>query len=191
MILLFHRDQGGKGSIQSGSSIVGQIRPKGRINCHRWWARTAKGRERPWGVRFIWECGKSRHLDASVEGRRRILCPVTPSGAPRLCSILSSWCPPTRRTKQNTIRALFLRLSFSISLPFFALLPHLTVVIGIRPRRGNATHFCEEESVQALTFILRLLFRPGDASGWPWNAYRPAPDERSLNCSHTILAQVA
>lgn len=44
-------------------------------------------------------------------------------------------------------------------------LPHLAVVIGIRPRRGNATHFCAEESVQALTSILSLLFRLGDASG--------------------------
>lgn len=142
----------------------------------------SKGFEGPrdCGVRFIWECGKSRHLDASVEGRRRILCPVTPSGAPHLCSILSSWCPPTRRTKQNTIWALFLCLSFSFSLPPRVLLPHLAVVIGIRPRRGNATHFCEEKSVQALTSILLLLFRLGDASGWPGNAYRLASDERIL-----------
>lgn len=34
-------------------------------------------------------------------------------------------------------------------------------VIGIRLRRGNASHFCaaKRRSVQALTFILSLLFR--------------------------------
>lgn len=57
------------------------------------------------------------------------------------------------------------RALFSLFLSLFALFPHLAVVIGIRPRRGNATHFCKEESVQALTSILLLLYRLGDASG--------------------------
>jgi len=148
----------------------------------------SKGFEGPRGYGgFIWECGKSRHLDASVEGRGRILCPVTPSGAPRLCSILSSWCPPTRRTKQNTIRELF-SLFFSPSSPS----PRC------RNRNSSATRKCHAflqggkcSSSNFYSFLLLFI-----SSRW-WRARMTQEclstcfGQSDLNCSYTILAQVA
>lgn len=71
----------GRRPIQSGSSIVGQIRPKGRISCHRWWARASKG-QGCGGTFYMGSRGKSRHLDASVEGRTQDFMSRNSLGSP-------------------------------------------------------------------------------------------------------------
>lgn len=147
----------------------------GILNCHRWWARASKGREAVGGFYM----GMRKVTPTFRRQRRRErqdFMSCNSLGSPTFMFypviMMSTYTPD--KTKH------YPRALFSLSLSFFALFPHLAVVIGIRPRRGNATHFCEEESVQALTSILLLLYRLGDASGWPRNAYRLASDSRIL-----------
>lgn len=75
---------------------------KGGSTVTGWWGRAKKGQGNS-GTFYMGKRGSPDISTPAWKGRRGILCPVTPSGAPRLCSILSSWCPPTRWTKQNTI----------------------------------------------------------------------------------------
>lgn len=118
--------------------------------------------------------GKPRHLDANVEkgGRSGILCPVTPPGAPRLCPILSSWCPPTRWTKQNTIPTSFRRRTTYLSPPFLSLLRsrrtsrrrRLRSRLYTRNRNSAATRKCLAflRPVQSPEdSFFRLYFEPG------------------------------
>lgn len=116
------------------------------------------------GTFYMGSRDKSRHLDASVEGRTQDFMSRNSLGSPTFMFypviMMSTYTPDKTKHYPSSFPSSLFRFNLSLSLP------HLAVVIGIRPRRGNATHFCEEKSVQALTFILSLLFRQGD-SGMP------------------------
>lgn len=122
--------------------------------------------------------GKPRHLDANVEkgGRSGILCPVTPPGAPRLCPILSSWCPPTRWTKQNTIPTSFRRHTTYLSPPFLSLLRGRRTSRRRRLRSRLYTRNRNSAATRKCLAFLRPVQSPEDVILSPlfrtWNAYR-------------------
>lgn len=79
----------------------GQISREGSSELSRgWWGK--KGRDGKTGT-----APTSRRQRGKGRSKRDFMSRNSPPGAPRLCSILSSWCPPTRRTKQNNYSNFF------------------------------------------------------------------------------------
>lgn len=82
----------------------GQISREGSSELSRgWWGK--KGRDVLYGKTGT--APTSRRQRGKGRSKRDFMSRNSPPGAPRLCSILSSWCPPTRRTKQNNYSNFF------------------------------------------------------------------------------------
>ena len=148
-------------------------RTKGRIDCHRLMRKSQERAGQQWHVLYG-KTGKSRHLDASMEGATRDFMSRNSLGSPTFMfyPVIMMSTYTLDKTKHYLTSFLFVGirsssfLASSVSNPVVYQSTSSLLVIEICPRRGNASHFWDRyEILRTVSVILSPLFRA-------WNAYR-------------------